>query len=264
MGACACILYAAVDPSISVSTPSPLSTRRSIHRSALSIARCECASCTIGAYPRPAQHSVLCLMLHAPYVATGCVRPSGRVALIARGVLTRYSHGTDLCTGRARPERPRDHLCCLPCPRGGCAFVCVYGCLCVFACAGNGARLARELANGAGGRSRRPAAAGASAPSSSCDAPPLPRGPSQNGAVWLTGTPRCAAPSSCRCRAVMCDHPRVPPRLSYSAAVCDRSTSARCPCIARLEGRARARHLRLAAAVRARACAPSRSCRLRA
>ncbi len=46
-------------------------------------------------------------------------------------------------------------------------FVCVWLFVCVFACAGNGARLALELAHGADGRSRRPAAAGASAPSSS-------------------------------------------------------------------------------------------------
>jgi hypothetical protein len=52
-------LYAAVDPSISMAE------------------RCECASCAIGAYPRPAQHSVLSLMLRAQHAVTGCARPSG-------------------------------------------------------------------------------------------------------------------------------------------------------------------------------------------
>ena len=162
-----------------------------------------------------------------------------------------YSHGTDLAPDALGSSgRAITFAAC----RAHVAVVCVFVCLCVFACAGNGARLALELADGAGGRSRRPAPAGASAPSSSCDAPPLPGGPPQRRGA--ADTPRWAAPSSCRFSAVMwrskCDHPRVPPRLSYSAAVRDRSTSARCPCIARLEGRARARHLRLAAAVRAR------------
>ncbi len=116
-----------------------------------------------------------------------------RAALLAMPSLW-YSHGTDLAPDAlGSSDRAISFAAC----SAHVAVVCVFAC--VFACAGNGARLVVQLADAADGRSRRPAAAGASAPSSSCDAPPLPGGPPQRRGV--AGTPRCAAPSSCRCRA---------------------------------------------------------------
>ena len=94
MGACTCILYAAVDPSISVSTPSTLSTRR-VDPSIGMAEHPALRMCIvpIGAYPSPAQHTGLSLMQGAPQVTAGCACPSGPH-------LTRGSPSTHMGTGR--------------------------------------------------------------------------------------------------------------------------------------------------------------------
>ena len=75
MGACACILYAAVDPSISVSTPTTPDYPDYPEYAAVdpSIGMAEHRALRmcilhIGAYPSPAQHSVLSLAQRVPHV----------------------------------------------------------------------------------------------------------------------------------------------------------------------------------------------------
>jgi hypothetical protein len=227
MGACTCILYAAVDPSISVSTPSTPDYPDYPEYAAVdpSIGMAEHRALRmcivpIGAYPSPAQHTVLSLMQRAPHVTAGCASPSGphrtrgspsthtRTAGTHTG-LTFAPDALGSCGRAITFAACRAHVVVL------CECVCVCLCLCVFACllcSGNGARLALQLAHKADGRARaglpftacwridRPLLP------ESCDAPPrTPRRPVARAARCgsLTGTPRWAAPSSCRCRAVV-------------------------------------------------------------
>ena len=98
MGACTCILYAAVDPSISMSTPEYPPEYPEYAAVDPSIGMAEHRALRmcivpIGAYPRPAQHTGLSLMQRAPHVTAGCASPSGPHR-------TRGSPSTHMGTGR--------------------------------------------------------------------------------------------------------------------------------------------------------------------